>query len=117
MNQYNLYRTCREEVDKCEAQNDPMLAGCTDYLKFSTPSILLPCIDEYQKRIHVLRRKMWKKEIAMKLLRQQEIAVTVDHDIMFDEKTLCEAYSVLEKESEVKEQQMTGVHGSQEKNE
>ena len=81
-NQYSLYRTCRDEVDKREAaQDDPMLTGRIDYYKFNTLSILMPGIEEYQKQIHVLRTKMWKKNTAMKLLRQQEIAVEVNHDI------------------------------------
>ena len=109
--QYRLYRTCREEVDKREAAHDgPMLTGRIDYHKFNTPSILMPGIEEYQKQIHVLRTKMWKKNLAIKLLRQQEIAVEgVNHDILFDEKTLHEAYSKLGKESEVKEKQMMDI--------
>ena len=87
-NQYNFYGKCKEEVDKRkEAEKDPTLYGRIDYLKYGTPSILLPAIEESKKRIHVLRSTLWKRERAIRSLREQEvIATNVDHDLLYDEK-------------------------------
>lgn len=110
-NQYNFFAMCRNEVDKREeAKKDPMLAGRNDYKKFFTPTIMLPYIDELTKRIHVLRTKLWKAKKAIDSLHKQDIAATnVDHDLLFDEKVLREAYSKFQQEIEVTERQMMDV--------
>ena len=110
-NQYNFYGKCKEEVDKRkEAEKDPTLYGRIDYLKYGTPSILLPAIEESKKRIHVLRSTLWKRERAIRSLREQEvIATNVDHDLLYDEKFLKEAYKKLQESGEVTEGDMMDI--------
>jgi hypothetical protein len=98
-------------VDKRkEAEKDPTLYGRIDYLKYGTPSILLPAIEESKKRIHVLQSTLWKRERAIRSLREQEvIATNVDHDLLYDEKFLKEAYKKLQESGEVTEGDMMDI--------
>jgi len=110
-NKYTFFRTCRVEADKHEKSlNDPTFAGPTYLLKFASTTILLRGIEDQKKTIHALRTKLWKKEKAIRLLHEQDIvASNLDHDLLFDEKILSEAYEMLKNRGEVKDIEMMDI--------
>ena len=109
-NQYNFFTMCRNEVDKREeAKKNPMLAGRNDYRNFNTPTIMLPYVNELTQQIKVLRTKLWKAEKAIAALYEQAkdmVATNVDHELLFDEQILRDAYAKFQQEVEVTERQM-----------
>jgi hypothetical protein len=111
--QYNLFSQFRNEVDfRAAAAEDPNLRGRKDYLKFKTPTVIVPYINNLTKRVKVLSEKVWKKDAALKALRSKvtEVdATTIDNDLLFDTRVLREGYSKLMKQADAHEKEIFSI--------
>ena len=81
--------------------------GRRDNMKFKSPSLVIPRIEEMGQQIKVLQRKNYRLKAIIKMMKKDQVEVSnIQADVVFDPKELNTLYNDLVSKNEVTESEI-----------
>lgn len=108
-NRHKFYDMCRGEVLLREQKEmgGKAMQGRRDQMKFKSPSIVLPRLEEMSEQIKVLQRRNYRLEEVVKMMKKNTMEITnINEELFFDPKEIKRLYEELKSKEEVTQREI-----------